>query len=1144
MSYPRTLRQLCLALTFSAACFAQQTGTIQGNLVDAAGATVPNAKIVAIDEARQNVARETTTDRDGTFYLRNLLPGSYTVKFEAAGFKGLDRTELKLDANQIMNLGTLSMTIGQTTESITVAAEVPLVETSTSQKSFVISSRQVTELSLNGRDFQSLMRTLPGVVSNNGSDFRLAFNGTDQFNVNGLRGSMNNVYLDGSINTDVGANDGQYTQVSLDAVGEFKVQTSTFNAEYGRNPGVMININTKGGGTTFHGTLYEFLRNDFFDARQPFDTTGKASKIRFNQFGGNLGGPIIIPGFSAGDTKKLFFFFNLEKTLGSRPLGGNFVDIPHGDLLTGDLSRLLRPGTIAGSTFQNGQIFRPGTVVRDSGGRIIGGDPYPNNIIPKSEWSKNAPAFLKILSAVDRSKAAPLATNPELVRFPFQQTYQLNKLGKVARVDYNISSSANFFFRWADDSQREDQDLGIFGSTPYPILPQYRKKPGSSWSWNLVNVLSPTTTNEFIFTYNHLTQVVDVKEDADKNLYDRTALGFTFTDIYPETNQLNKFPRFNCGVGSCGFSGFAAPWLSEGKTFAITENLTLSRGAHTWKFGGLWNRNDNRQQPNGPDSTNFNFGSSADNPRDTGSQFANMLLGNYTSLNQNNGVFYSDYRFYGYEFYGQDSWRMSKNFTLELGLRWSYYGPTFTLGKFLAPYFDPGRYDPTKAVRIDTTNPNAVIRGSIIPNSGDPFNGIVQEGTAGVPSGFSKHRYNNWSPRLGFAWDPFGDGKTSVRGGGGIFYERIRQNTTNFGVQGNPPLTYNPTVSAGNIDNVSPALVASGNRFPVGITAWDAEGQIPTVTAWSLGIQRELGGRTSIDVAYVGNIGRHLMYRRDINTLPVGTTTTAGVLASVNNINNALRPYKGYTGITFNEFGGSSNYHGLQTRLSRRFARSFTANVNYTWSKAMGDTDTDDATIAYAYDRRREYGPLSFDRTHVMTVDYVYELPKWSSENAFAKYVANGWQISGITKLWSGHPFNITSNANAGTLGGGGRADYIGGEVKVDNPTRERYFNIFAFARPLEGSLGNLGKNTLRGPGVNNWDISVFKNTRINERVNIQLGLETFNTFNHTQWDTLNTSINAPNPGAVLTTATQGQAGTVTGTRDPRNVQLRMKLLF
>ena len=286
------------------------------------------------------------------------------------------------------------------------------------------------------------------------------------------------------------------------------------------------------------------------------------------------------------------------------------------------------------------------------------------------------------------------------------------------------------------------------------------------------------------------------------------------------------------------------------------------------------------------------------------------------------------------------------------------------------------------------------------------------------------------------------------------------------------------------------------------------------------------------------------MYRRDINTLPLGTTTTPGVLASVNNRNDALRPYKGYTGITFNEFGANSNYHSLQTRLSRRFARSFTANVNYTWSKAMDETDGDGDTIGYAYDRRREYAPAGFDRTHVMTFDYVYEFPQLANGNGFVKTVLNGWQISGITRMWSGRPFTLTSNANPGTLGTGVRPDYIGGAIDLEEKDRFNYFNIFAFARPAEGTLGNVGRNTVRGPGVNNWDISLFKNTRIAERVNVQFRFETFNTFNHTQWDAINTTINAPNPGATLTQATRGNAGQVTSTRDPRNIQLGMKLLF
>jgi hypothetical protein len=298
-----------------------QNGTIQGIIVDAQSAAIPNAKVSVTDESKGIVVRETTTDTGGNFRLLQLLRGTYSLKVEAAGFKTAEKKGLVLDPNQIMNLGVLTIDIGQTTESVTVEATVPLVETATANKSFVIDSRQVTELSLNGRDFQSLMRTLPGVVSNNSSDFRLAFNNTDQFNVNGLRGSMNNFFLDGSINTDVGANDGQYTQLSMDAVGEFKVQTSTFNAEHGRNPGILLSATTKSGGADFHGTVYHFVRNNSFDTRLPFDTTGRVAPLRFNQFGGNISGPVLLPGVSSKEKKKLFFFFNYEGTRASRPPG-------------------------------------------------------------------------------------------------------------------------------------------------------------------------------------------------------------------------------------------------------------------------------------------------------------------------------------------------------------------------------------------------------------------------------------------------------------------------------------------------------------------------------------------------------------------------------------------------------------------------------------------------------------------------------------------------------------------------------------------------------------------------------------------------------------------------------------------------------
>lgn len=1143
MKIPRTLLLLpCLAAVLNA-----QTGTIQGIVVDPTGAVISSAKITATDQRKSVIVREVSSSTDGAFQLPGIQPGLYTLKIQATGFKTLERTSLQLDTNQILNLGQVSLQLGQTTDSVTVSEEVPIVETATANKSFTISSRQVTELALNGRDFQSLMRTLPGVVSNDRTDFRLAFNNTDAFNVNGLRGSNNNVFLDGAINTDVGANDGQYTQISLDAVGEFKVQTSTFNAEYGRNPGVMIAVNTKAGGRDYHGTLYEFIRNNALDARQPFDRTGTTQKLRFNQFGGNFGGPLPIPGFSSRKEPKLFFFFNYEKTLATRPNGGSFVDLPHPDLFNGNLSRLYRPGNIRTAAgvdtgFQIGQVFRPGTVVREAGGRIIGGDPYIGNIVPRAEWSRNAPAFLKVLQGANYAGVTGTPNVPEAVRYFFQDTYQFNKEGKVARIDYTINEKANFFFRWADDANHEEQGLGIFASTPYPVFPQFRRKPGSSWSANLVNVISPSTTNEFIFSYNRLTQLVDVQDDASQALYDRTSLGFTFPEFFPESNLRNRFPRFNCGVASCNYPGFAAGWLSEAKQFTLTDNFTFNRGSHTFKFGGFFNTNLNGQQPSWTDVMNFNFGDSADNPLSTGTTFANMLLGNYTSVNQSNGRFYGSFKFYGAEAYAQDSWRVNRKLTLEYGMRWAYLGPTYTYGKYLQNYFDPRLYNPANAARVDI-NPGLTI-GTLVPGVGNPFNGMVEEGSGGIPKGFAKHRWNNWGPRFGFAYDPFGDGKTSIRGGGGMFYERIRQNANNFDGLGNPPLTFQPTVYAGKVDNINTNLIAGGRRAPVGISTFDAEGQIPTVYSWSLGVQRELGARTSLDVSYIGNRGRYLQYRRDLNQLPLGYTLRPGVLTAVNGVSNALRPYLGYTNVNFTEFGATSNYNALQARVSRRFARGFTGNFNYTWSKAQGVNEGDTTGLAYTFDRKREYGLLNFDRKQIVTIDFVYELPQFAKTNGFAKAVANGWSVNGITRFWGGTPLTITSNGNPGTLGGGPRADYLGGNAKADNPSELDYFNVFAFGRPAEGSLGNTGEGIIRGPGINQWDISLFKTTNITERARLQFRFETFNTFNHTQWSGVNTGLSLPNPNTAVTTATRGTFGQVNSTRDPRTLQFGLKFLF
>ncbi len=1174
----RSCQRAFLFFVVAAIPLLAQNGQIQGTVLDQAGAAIPGAHVILTDTSKGVVVKESDADASGYFTLQPLGQSTYALGITSAGMKKLERTGISLDVNQILNLGSLPMSIGSASEQVTVEATSPLVETSTAQKDFTITSKQVLETPLNGRDFQSLIRTAPGVTSNDTSDFRLAFNNTDSFHVNGLRGSQNNVFLDGSINTDVGANDGQYTQLSLDAVGEFKVQTSVFNAEYGRIAGVLIAANTKSGGQNFHGTAYEFNRNDAYDANSFFNNlqgVGK-SKLRFNQFGGNLSGPLLIPKVSPPSNKKLFFFFNYEGTRASRPQGGNYYDVPAPALLNGDFSSSLRfnpdgsPQLIKNTVtnqntiYQVGTVFEPGTVIRDANNNIIGGTPYPNNRVPMSQFSNQTAAFQNLLSRAYRGQTTFAQTpgNPDSVRIPFQDTYNFDKDQKALRVDYAISSKANAFFRWVDDAQQESAGFGIFSGNSFPVLPQFREKPGASYAFNLVNTLSPTTTNEFIFTYNHLTQLVDTS--APKSTYDQSALGFTFQQLFPNSNVRNIFPSIQASPSFSGYTGggfsvspFPSTWRSEAKTFAFTDNFTKIFGNHTIKTGAFVDVNTAGQQPYWTSAPNFNFNPSQLNPNDTGNGVANLLLGNYSNVTQTNGVFFGNFKFYQTEAFLQDSWKVNRNLTLEMGVRWAYLGPTFSEGKYLVNYFNPALYNPAQAVTINTTP--GVAFNSIVPGSGNPYNGIVQDGKNGTPTGYVQHRTNNWGPRLGFAWDPTGDGKTAIRGGGGIFYERIRQNVNSFDALGNPPLTYTPNLYNGNIQNLSPSLVSGGTLFPAGLNALNQNGKIPTIYSWSFDIQHQFSNSTALDVGYVGNQAAHLAYSYDLNQQPLGYTTGNNVLSNVNGASNALRPYLGYGSIHFTDFGANSNYNALQVQLTRRFTKDIFISANYTWSKALDVIDDDTNQIANRFDRRSNYGPAGFDREHTFTVNYVYTLPTLRNRGSLLKYTLGGWEAAGITRFWSGTPFSVLSgNTNPGNLDGSGfgeygvsgttfggaTANYIGGQVFPNNKTAQQYFNAGAFARPAEGTLGTLGRNVFRGPGINQWDISLYKNINITENVRFQLRLETFNTFNHTQFAGLNNVLNLSNPGDIGSTGNSSNTGQVNSTRDPREVQIGAKFYF
>lgn len=1172
-----------------------QTGLITGSVVDPTGAAIPEAQIQIINQATDGLTRDATADATGTFRVLNVPAATYKVKVTASGMKELVRIGVVLDQDQSLELGQLQMTIGEASQTVTVTTDTPLIDTATSNNAAVVDPRQVVEQPLNGRDFESLMTTLPGVVTNNQSQFRLVFNQTNDFFVNGMRGTANNFFLDGVINTDVGANDGEYTNLSLDAVGEFKTLTGNFNAEYGRSPGVMILVNTKSGGDRFHGTAYEFDRNTVFDANDWFSNHAGSPRavLRFNQFGGNIGGYIPIPKISPRSNKKAFFFFNYEGTRASRPNGNTYYTMPQPSMLgigtpngEANLSPAYRSGNMCdfngttnctpihdtgGNLVQNGQVFMPGTVKYNSFGEIQTGTIYPGNIIPASQFSSQYASMIKYFTPGYRgSFNHPTYNNGfgDEQQINFQDTYTFYKNQYVVRVDYNFGPKANTFFRYVDDRQQESDGFGIFSGNSFPVLPQYRKKPGKSYAWSLVNVISPTLTNEVSVGWLNLQQIVDIVPGTPKSSYDKTALGFSYTDLYPSTNTHNLAPNINTGDGYINISPFPSGWTSTANTVVVTDDVTKVWGNHVIKFGLFGDLNENGQEGSWTENPGINFGASNQNPSNSNSGLANTLLGNYTTVSQSSIYAFGHFHFFQYEGYAQDTWKATPRLTLDYGVRYEFIGPTYTVSPYHQYYFEPNFYNPANAVQINTA-PNIPgqipTQGSIITGSGNPYNGMVQEGTNGLPKGGLNFRWNNFGPRLGFAYDVFGDGKTALRGGFGVFYERYQQNAFNFGGISNPPQVYAPTIYGGNIGNISPSLVNGAPITPSGgIVSADRAGQIPTTYGYNLGIQRELPYKLAVTMGYVGNVSRHQMYNQELEQLPLGYTTSTNILSTVNNVSAAILPYRGYTSIHYSKFGASSSYNSLQVKVSRRFSDSFTLNADYTWAKAIDLDDVDyDADVFPDYTQLKKfYAPAGFDRRNVFNFQYIYNLPQFKGHNKLIQLTAGGWEWSGTTQFWSGTPClggNSPTNdscdlRSSGNLGNGGfghiRPDYLGGTILTSHSHNvaagafPQWYNPAVFASPANGSFGNFRRNSIYGPGVDNWNMSLFKNFNFTENMRIQLRFEGYNVFNHTQWGNINNSLSAPQPGTAFSGANAGSSGQITSTRDPRQLQLGGKLYF
>jgi hypothetical protein len=1143
---------LLLLVVLPAAVLAQGlTGQISGSVQDSEGAVVSGAQVSLVNNGTGQ-PRETTTRNDGTFVITDLLPGDYNLSIVMPGFKKFQQMEINLTATERVVLRPSRLELGELTQTVQVTAEAPRIQSQSAERSGLISSEEISELGLKGRDYMELLSLLPGVVDT-ASREAPGWNSLDGITVNGNREGSTNLTLDGVSSRDTGGGKGPYLAPGMDAIGEVKVQLSNYQAEYGRSSGGAINVVIKNGTKQWHGGGFFFLRNEALNANGFFyNRDGLArAPYRFMSPGFNVGGPILAPGRRWKD--RMYFFWSEEWTPRRTPSRVGNLTMPTALERDGDFSRTLD---------LNGKLI----AVNDP---LNGKKPFPGNIIPRDRIDPAGQGLLKLFPMPNY--VDPLRTYNTV----FQRPIEHPRRDDVVRLDFNLDPKTVFYVRGIHDVEAFRGDFNFsLASNVWPQLGIDYSIRSRGIVATVIRTLSPSVVNEFTVGMNHAAQDVAPlsQETLDRN--DRTKMGVNFTQVHPEINPYNLVPNATFGgvTNAPKFNIEARfPFRGRNTTWNVSDNLSKVWRTHTLKAGFYLDRTRRDAARASEFNGTISFNRSANANFDTNFAFSNAVLGSITSYTEADAHPHAYSRFRNIEWFVQDNWRVNRRLTFDVGVRFYSIVPTWVSGQKLA-YFALEDYRPEKApllilpYRATPTsarvgfNPvtkefvSEALIGTFVPGSGDMNNGmrVRDESIMQTPN-------IHVAPRIGFAWDPRGDGKTAVRGGFGIYPDRFSDDQILQMVE-QPPLintfaAYNTTIRS--------LLSTTLTQSPADVLSIQTKFRSPTSYNWSFGVQRDVGFKTSLDVAYVGNVGRHLLQRRQLNAFPYGTNFQGSAYdPSAPDIPlpaNFLRPIRGYGDIGYIEFASSSNYHSMQTRVSRRFSRTFTFGSSWTWSKAMDLVDVNTGNLAYVNPfldyRMRNYGKAGFDRTHNFSLNYMYRLPRFSRHwnNAFSRKAFDGWEASGVTRFLSGAPLGLNYSFVQSTdvTGTGGVAGVDSRVVLSGNPNLpksersvDRHFRTEVVSAPLKADfgIGNASKDPIRGPGINNFDISIFKNTYLTEdgKHRLQFRLEMYNAFNHTQFNAVDTTARFDAQGNNI----NGRFGQYTAARDARRIQAGLKYIF
>jgi hypothetical protein len=1110
-----------------------QEATIVGTVTDPTGAAVPNVSIT-VTNTDTGLSRTLTTSSDGQYVVPGLHIGHYTVKASFSGFKAAEQSGITLQVGDRSRVD-FKLQVGSGQEQVTVEANAIAVQSDSGEVSNVITGRQISDLAVNGTSLFQLAALAPGASSDITNYKDVPVGGDTSVSFNGQRTAHNVFMIDGGENYDRGCGGCVTTAPSSEAMAEFRQLTSNYGADYGLSSAGTVTMVIKSGTSKFHGSAWENNRNDAFDARNYFfPAPNKKQELRMNIFGFNIGGPVI--------KNKTFFFYNMEwrKYIDG---GSTNQTVPDPSTYGGDFSAVTTPIMVPDATRVAPSVLFancPGGVAPAG---ITPGAQFPGNKIPSCMINPNAAALLgtgflpKPNGAFDPTTgAAPFVGGANSAT---------NLKEEMVRIDHHFSDKFSVFGHFIAEQISQGYNTAQWSGDNLPTVGDTFNNPAYSYTIHATHSISASVLNEIAFNYNG--NRIHIIPYAATGL---TSLGlpscsapcdFSNARLFTGPNPLNRIPNITLDKQSnANFQISSWPWVNAADGYQIRDDVSWTKGAHQIKIGGSWALYKKKQQLFGTTQGAFTF--EGNNQSYTGNSFADFLLGTTSSYSELAVQDIRTWPNHSWGAYVQDNWRVNNRLTLNLGLRWDGIPHAYEVNNKMGNFY-PNLYDPSQAATVDaagnvcsTGDPDPACGGVQSPGVSTPssgplagvplyLNGIGVAGQNGVPRGLVNNHWATFGPRLGFAYDLTGSGKTIVRGGFGIMYERIQGNDM-YNAGPNIPFSLNVGVSGVELQN--PGILLSSGAAPTFQTIKPADlnpGGLainnykpPASTQYSAGVQHSFGAKTVLSASYVGNVNRHLNDYRNINLpslaeLPLVAANTIQYTAAT------TLPYKGFRTLSMAQNEANSHYNSLQVDLNSQFSRDLQLRAYYTLSRSIdpstGGSGQDLNAVTNPYlGWRYDLGPSLFDRTHNFSANFIYSIPLLrNSSSRLMKSVLGGWQVSGIVTIESGLPINVSGGSN-NNVGGGNRPNvngsvkYVHSVVPTTDPYKAiQYYDTSVFSDPGAGNWGTLGHNALRGPGRDNWNLSLFKTFAVTEGSGLQLRLETFNTFNHTQFQNSDNSL-------------------------------------